>query len=340
MKKSILALAALSTLGAFSSAAMAQTSVTVYGIVDAGVAYKDAGAGKLTSLDSGLNSTSRLGFKGTEVLNGGLKANFNLEMGLKADTGANDAAIFARGAWVGLSGDDFGSVNFGRHKSLTYIYGAQIDPFADGLLGKTDLMFKINAMRDNSVTYTSNKFGGGFSVAAQYGFGEKAGNASAGRVTSVAAAYNNGPLNANIVWDQLNDANGNTAIAGEKLLAGVSYDLGKDFYGIKLNAMYEEIKGSISLTNLNETKEQLYMLGSSIKNGANTFIVSYTDSNVKTSSHANSNRVALGYTYDLSKRTNFYASVANVKNEKSVKTLADVNGATARLFNFGIRHKF
>lgn len=339
MKKSILALAALSTLGAFSSAAMAQTSVTVYGIVDAGVAYKDAGAGKLTSLDSGLNSTSRLGFKGSEVLNGGLKANFNLEMGLKADTGANDTALFARGAWVGLSGDDFGSVNFGRHKSLTYIYGAQIDPFMDGLLGKTDLMFKINNVRDNSVTYTSNSFNG-FSVAAQYGFGEKAGDATANRVTSVAASYINGPLNANIVWDQMKDANGNTAVGGEKLLAGASYDFGKDFYGIKLNAMYEEIKGSTSLTNLKETKEQLYVIGGSIKEGANTFILSYTDSNVKTSVNANSNRIALGYTYDLSKRTNLYASVANVKNEKSIKTLADVNGATARLFNFGIRHKF
>jgi len=336
MKKSILALA---LLGAFSSAAMAQSSVTIYGVVDVGVAYKDAGAGKLTSLDSGLNSTSRLGFRGTEALSGGLKANFNLEMGLKADTGANDAALFARGAWVGLSGEDFGSVNFGRHKSLTYIYGAQIDPFMDGLLGKTDLMFKINSVRDNSITYTSKSFSG-FSVAAQYGFGEKAGNATANRVTSVAASYINGPLNANIVWDQLKDTNGNLAIGGEKLLAGASYDLGKNFYGIKLNAMYEEIKGSTSLTNLKETKEQLYMVGGSIKEGANTFILSYTDSNVKTSVSANSSRIALGYTYDLSKRTNLYASVANVKNEKAVKTLADLNGATARLFNVGVRHKF
>lgn len=340
MKKSILALAALSTLGAFSGAAMAQTSVTVYGIVDAGVAYKKAGAGTVTSLDSGLNSTSRLGFRGTETLSGGLKANFNLEMGLKADTGGNDAALFARGAWVGLSSADFGSVNLGRHKSLTYIYGAQIDPFMDGLLGKTDMMFKINAVRDNSITYTSNSFGGGFSVAAQYGFGEKAGDAKANSVTSVAAAYANGPLMANIVWDQVKDTNGNLAVGGEKLLAGVSYDLGKDFFGVKLNAMYEEIKGSTSLTVLKETKEQLYMVGGSIKEGASTFILSYTDSNVKTSTNANSNRIALGYTYELSKRTNLYASMARVDNEKSVKTLADVNGATATLFNFGIRHKF
>lgn len=340
MKKSILALAVMTTLAATSGAAFAQSSVTVYGIVDVGAAYKNAGAGTVTSLDSGLNSTSRFGLKGTEDLGGGLKANFNLEAGIKADTGANDAALFARGAWVGLSSADFGSVNLGRHKALTYIYGAAIDPFMDGLLGKTDLMFKINHVRDNSITYTSNKFGGGFTLAAQYGFGEKAANATANRVTSFAAAYANGPLMANIVFDQAKDANGNMAVGGEKLLAGVSYDFGKDFYGVKLHGMFQEIKGSTSLTVLKETKEEQYMLGASIKDGANTWIVSYTDANVKTSVNANSSRIALGYTYDLSKRTNLYASMARVENEKAAKTLADVAGVNARLFNFGIRHKF
>jgi predicted porin len=340
MKKSILALAVLS---AISGAAMAQSSVTIYGIIDAGVAYKNAGAGTVTSLDSGLNSTSRLGFKGTETLTGGLKANFNLEMGLKADTGSTDAALFARGAWVGLSGDDFGSVNVGRYKSLTYIYGAQVDPFMDGLLGKSDLMLKINSVRDNSVTYTSNSMSG-FTFAAQYGFGEKAGNATANRVTSLAGSYANGPLVANIVWDETKDTNGNLSVSGKetgkRLLAGASYDFGKDFYGVKLNAMFEEIKGAVSLTNLTETKESLYVLGASIKDGASTFIGSYTSSKMKTTANADSSRVALGYTYDLSKRTNLYTSLARVENNKTVKTLADVNGATARLFNVGIRHKF
>jgi predicted porin len=336
MKKSIVALALMS---AFSGAALAQSQVTLYGVMDLGVSYKDAGAGKLTSLDSGLNSSSRLGFKGSEVLTNDLNVNFNLEMGVKADTGATDSELFGRGAWVGLSGKDFGAVNLGRHKSLTYIYGAAIDPFMDGLLGKTDLMFKINNVRSNSVTYLSSNFSG-FSVAAQYGFGEVAGSGTKNSVTSVAGAYSNGPLLANVVWDQVKDVNGNTAIGGEKLLAGVSYDLGKDFFGLKLNAMFQEIKGSTSLTNLKETKEEQFMFGGSIKNGASTFIGSYTSTDVKTSVNANTTRVALGYIYELSKRTNLYTSVAHVENEKSVKILADVSGATAKLFNVGIRHKF
>ena len=331
MKKSILALA---LMGAFSSAALAQSSVTVYGIVDAGIAYKDAGLGKVTSVDSGLNSTSRLGFKGTEVLSGGLKANFNLEMGLKADTGANDTALFARGAWVGLSGD-FGSVNLGRHKSLTYIYGAQIDPFADGLLGKTDLMFRINAVRDNSITYTTNSMEG-FSAAAQYGFGEVTSNASANSVTSLAGTYGSGPVLASIVWDSVKDVNGNKAIGGEKLLIGGTYDFGM----FKAHGLFESIKGSVSATNLTQTKEELWTLGATVKSDASTFMASYTGDKNKTTTKANSTRIALGYTYDLSKRTNLYTSLAQVKNDAAVKVMADKAGATAKLFNVGIRHKF
>lgn len=333
MKKSLLSLAVLGTLLA-SGSAMAQSSVTVYGVVDVGVAYKNAGAGTVTSLDSGLNSTSRLGFKGTETLADGLKVNFGLEMGIKADTGANDANLFARGAWVGFTGD-LGEVNFGRHKSLTYIYGAKLDPFSDGLLGKTDTMYKINGVRDNSITYMS-KSNAGFSFAAQYGFGEVAGNTTANRVTSLAGNYANGNLLASVVWDSVKDANGNKAIAGEKVLAGVVYDFGM----FKAHALYQTVKGSTSLTNLTETKENFWTLAATTKSGPNTFMISYTDDKNKTKANADATRIALGYTYDLSKRTNLYASLANVKNDSTVKVMADKAGATAKLFNFGIRHKF
>ena len=335
MKKSLLSLALLAAFSATcASSAMAQSSVTVYGVVDVGVAYKNAGAGTVTSLDSGLNSTSRLGFKGTETLADGLKVNFGLEMGLKADTGANDTNLFARGAWVGLSGD-FGDVNLGRHKSLTYVYGAKLDPFADGLLGKTDTMYKINAVRDNSITYMSAS-SSGFSMAAQYGFGEVTGNNTANSVRSLAGNYSNGPLLASVIWDSAKDANGNKAVAGERVLAGAVYDFGM----FKGHALYQTVKGSTSLTNLAETKENFWTLAATTKSGANTYMISYTDQKNKTKINSNASRIALGYTYDLSKRTNLYASLANVKNDSLVKVMADKAGSTAKLFNFGIRHKF
>lgn len=335
MKKTLLAIAIMAS---FSGTALAQSSVVIYGQIDLGVAYKDAGKGKVTSLDSGLNGTSRLGFKGTESLGGGLNANFNLEMGLKADTGASDSALFARGAWVGLSSKEFGAVNFGRHKALTYIYGKPLEPFNDGLLGKTDLMFKINNVRDNSVTYISNNVQG-FSAAAQYGFGEIAGNATAKRVLSAAVTYDNGPILASIVWDQVKDANGNLAPSGEKLMAGATYNFGTKPSSLKAHVMINEVKGTVA-PSLALIKEQLTMVGISSKEGANTFIASFTRSKIKTASDSNSNRIALGYVYDLSKRTNLYTSIARVQNDKKVKTLADADGATARLFNVGIHHNF
>ena len=82
MKKSLLALAVL----AASGAAMAQSSVTLYGVADAGVTYVNGGQ-NWSGVTSGNNLTSRIGFRGVEDLGGGLKANFRLEAGLNLDNG-------------------------------------------------------------------------------------------------------------------------------------------------------------------------------------------------------------------------------------------------------------
>ena len=119
MKKSLVALAVLS---AFAGIASAQTSVTVYGIVDAGVTREDSGLRTFNRLDSGNQSTSRLGFKGTEDLGGGLSAQFLLEQGFSLDNGAvQDSArtAFNRQAYIGLTGN-FGQVRLGRQKTVMY----------------------------------------------------------------------------------------------------------------------------------------------------------------------------------------------------------------------------
>ena len=130
MKKKFIALA---VLGAVAGAAQAQSAVTIYGIVDTGVTYTNKvllpstttrATGSKFSVDSGMLSGSRLGFKGTEDLGGGLKALFQLEMGFKNDTGtidgsnngvANTNTLFRRLSVVGLSGN-FGSILLGRRK--------------------------------------------------------------------------------------------------------------------------------------------------------------------------------------------------------------------------------
>src|ERR1700712_516811 len=114
MKKSLLALAAL---GTFAGAAQAQSSVTLYGIIDAGFVYNNNQAGqKLYSLNSGNLQGSRWGLRGTEDLGGGLKAIFVLENGFDVNTGklGQSGLEFGRSAYVGLSSAQFGTVTLGR----------------------------------------------------------------------------------------------------------------------------------------------------------------------------------------------------------------------------------
>src|SRR5450830_704278 len=101
MKKSLIAIA---VLAATSSAAFAQSNVTIYGILDAGITSERGGAaGNVTKVTSGAASASRLGFKGTEDLGGGLSAVFKLEAGVKVDDGSLDntnSVLFNREAYV------------------------------------------------------------------------------------------------------------------------------------------------------------------------------------------------------------------------------------------------
>ncbi|MES2106845.1 MAG: porin [Pseudomonadota bacterium] len=335
MKKSLLAVA---LLGAFSGAAFAQSSVTVYGIVDAGISRDDNGgpAGAKLGQDSGLQSGSRLGFKGTEDLGGGLKANFVLESGIKEDTGTYDQGglAFGRQAYVGLSGD-FGAVNLGRQKSVTYSIGEAVDPFAIGLAGDMNRLFKTSTRRDNAVTYTTTNLSG-FVGSAQYAFGEVAGNNTANRTVGVSGTYSAGPLFAALAYEKVNDANGNDAVGGKKVFVGGTYN----FDVVKAHAAYETIKGSVSATNLTETEQRLWMIGATVPFGASAFLIDYTRLKDQNVSNADANQIALGYTYALSKRTNLYTSYSRTANDSKVAYNAGANGATDKFFNFGIRHAF
>ncbi len=194
MKKSLIALAALS---AFATAAQAQSSVTVYGLIDAGYATSNIehGAGLETNqkVVGGLHSAngtgtlsgSRIGFRGVEDLGGGLKANFVLETGINysngeatttpAATGAGQAngSMFAnvRQGWAGLSGKA-GEIRIGTHNSLAKDASEAIDPNSGvtmtGWFGQTGLQVTRPA---NSITYLSPVMNG-FSVQAQYDEGE------------------------------------------------------------------------------------------------------------------------------------------------------------------------
>lgn len=205
------------TLFTLAGTAHAQSSVTLYGLIDAGVTYTNnqvgpTGAGHSNwELKSGPVQYSRWGLRGAEDLGGGLKAIFNLENGFNLNSGQNTSSnrIFNRQAYVGLSSRDYGVLTFGRQTddmvdfvgplSLTGTeYGGThfAHPFDVDNLNDS---FQIN----NAVKYQSPDFAG-FKLGALYGFSNQAGGFSNNRAYSFGMSYMWGPLNFGAGFLQLN----------------------------------------------------------------------------------------------------------------------------------------
>ena len=247
MKKAVM-LAALT--GAFATTAHAQSSVTLYGIIDEGITYtsNQGGHSNWQETDGAIN-TSRWGLRGTEDLGGGLNAIFTLENGCNGTNGTlrQDGRLFGRQAFVGLSGNQYGSVTLGRQYDSVVDYlgplaltGTQYGgtffahPFDNDNL---DNDFRI----DNSVKFQSANYGG-FKFGALYGFSNEAGDFANNRAYSFGASYNYAGLTVAAGYLQLNsditsvvvtNTNGaldgdNTFFAGRQRTwgAGVKYVFG------------------------------------------------------------------------------------------------------------------
>lgn len=338
MKKSLIALAVLS---AVAGVAQAQSSVTVYGVLDMAVQNENrgGGTGSTTALDSGIQSGSRLGFKGSEDLGGGLKANFKLEMGVNADTGssAQGGLAFGRNATVGLSGD-FGAVNFGRQNIPLFNAVDSIDPFSTGMssgtagvgtsgYGAAAFFVPVAPRSNNTVNYSTNDISG-FSATVAYTFGEQAGSTNQLRQAGVSASYNAGPLSVIAAYHNANDASIDP-VATKVAFGGVTYDFGV-------------VKAAVAYGNM--TGSKAWMLGATVPvTAVDALIGSYTRTTDKNAGTAdNGSQIALGYTHSLSKRTNLYSTFARTTNDANSNAggLAAGKGLTDRLFNVGIRHMF
>ncbi|MEX3944322.1 porin [Paraburkholderia sp. BR10937] len=198
MKKSLLALAAL---GAFAGVAHAQSSVTLYGIIDEGFNINTNSGGKhLYNLSSGVMQGSRFGLRGAEDLGGGLKAVFVLENGFDVNTGklGQGGLMFGRQAYVGLSSAQFGTVTLGRQYDsvVDYVGPLEAGDQWGGYIAAhpQDLDNFNNAYRtNNTVKFTSANYAG-LTFGGTYSFGGQAGNFTANQIWSLGAGYNNGPL--------------------------------------------------------------------------------------------------------------------------------------------------
>jgi predicted porin len=329
---------ALAILGACAHTAMAQSAIDIYGIVDMGFVHDSGGnsAGAVNGLGSGVQSGSRLGFKGREDLGGGLAAIFKLEQGILMDTGTSDQGglLFGREAFVGLQGG-FGAIKLGRQYNPLYNGRLIYDPFESGFTGDFARVVLNGGKRvNNSVVYVTPSGLGGFNAEAQYGFGEQPGDNAKGRQYGLALGYSNGPLNIRLGHDALN----NVPAAGAAVVTTRSTALGGnyDFTILKAYAMVQ-VNKSTAATAL-DTRD--YLLGVSVPFGDSALLGSYIHHQNKAVANADSNQIAIGYTYALSKRTNLYTSYSRLANDSRAKIQTDKLGATDKLFAVGLRHLF
>ncbi|WP_298398468.1 porin [uncultured Azonexus sp.] len=359
MQKKIIALA---IAGLASTAAFAQTNVTVYGVADAYYGnFSAKGTDGLSGIQSGGLSGSRVGFRGTEDLGNGLKAVFEYELAFNLDSNApNTAAINgaatagdARGngltntrqSFVGLAGG-FGTVVAGRLQTPGYYIGkfdalasAAISPQAILAADQGATIAPSNAGRvNNAAAYISPTFSG-FSAVAAYGFGEETvDNTERESVIGLGLNYANGPVAVSYVYHKVGNVGANN-VAGAQFndqkehMVGASYDFGV----VKVLGSYQ----TMDTTNVQNDKDKIYQLGVVVPVGKGNVHAAYGKA-ARDAARSDSKSWTVAYTYGLSKRTTAYAGYNSTSNDNlaNAGVLTPAAGGKSRGAVVGLRHTF
>ncbi len=349
MKKTLLALAAL----AATSAAFAQSSVTLYGVVDVSV-ERVKGDHQVNRVSSSNLASSRLGFKGTEDIGGGLKANFALETAVTADTGANGGGstrFFDRAAWAGLSGGA-GEIRLGRQDSsigalagdTTILGGQAYDDLKIVATRAADSYRRV----DNAITYILPTVIQGVTAQLQYStaagssgaVGSEAYGSNLGESAGLSVKYASGPILAGLGYLNIKDTTAGAPDnrANATLVYG-GYDLGM----AKVIAYYD---AETAVTGT----QRLSVLGvKAIVPVSADLTVQAGISKAKnvagsTSSNDNALTTAVKAVYKLSKRTSVYGLGTIVNNgdgvNKGISGVSISNGGTAGAIAAGVAHAF
>ncbi|BDT68411.1 outer membrane porin protein 32 [Comamonadaceae bacterium OS-1] len=352
MKKRLIAAAALTLV---STLAAAQSSVTVYGNVDLGVLTQNHAANK-TQLYNGGISPSVWGFRGSEDLGGGLKAHFNLEGHIAADTGAaggnattGAAALFRRQSNVGLSSADWGTLTLGNQYSPAILAFAATDPrglrenfsglypwaYNSGVLTTGGNQNNdVGVFIQNAISYSHTL--GPVGIAGGYSVSE-----TKGAVVSLGVTYA-GPVSLSAAYQATNKPNTSERLSSIYTL-GAGYTLG-DFTG-KLNYLRGSNKDATTLADVSKVG----VLGAGLDwrtSTANTVGVSAYFAKDKNHSADKTTTLILSDEYALSKRTTLYGTLAfaNAKAGATLLTSVVAGGtmadANTTLLNVGIKHAF
>jgi len=334
--------------GVAAGGAHAQSQVTVYGIVDVALAHMDNAdaAGRGVTREPSLTGSlpSRIGFRGTEDLGGGLAAVFNLESGFNPDVGTlgQGGRIFGRQAWVGLRGG-WGTLQLGRILNMTYLATMKSDVLGPNLFSINSIdLYLPNARSDNAIGYLGTF--NGLTVGATWSFGRDASNAGgpsatgcAGEVPGNARAcrqytallgYETKAYGINTTYDKLY---GNAGAAGG-LTSSADYDRRITANGYAMVGAMKIGAGVIDRKTVAATgiaESDLYYLGASIPVAPRlTLDAQVARKNVKGSPDDTGMAVAR-LTYALSPRSAVYAGIGRMDNRGAAAIALDAGGTTA-----------
>lgn len=333
MKKSLLALA---VLGTFAGLASAQSSVTLFGIVDLGLRNVKNGSVDQKQMAGGALNSNRIGVRGIEDLGGGMRAGFWIEGDMTPDNGTAGGLTWQRRSTVSLMGN-WGEIRLGRDYTPSFWNTTIFDPF--GLVGVGSFgNLSINALGTGAATYVraDNSVGyflpgnlGGFYGQVQTSAGE---GIDANKQTSARVGFAAGPVNVAVSF-------GSTDTSPNKYkhnnVAG-SYDFGF----LNLMAQYDIVEaGSVD--------QKTWELGAVVPVGQGEFKAAYTNAerDNPTGADPEAKQIAVGYVYNLSKRTAMYGTYSQIKNKNAAAFTVGAGpgsslNAKSTGYEVGLRHSF
>lgn len=358
MQKKIIALA---LAGLASSAAFAQSNVTIYGRADYGYLNRGSNDGGVQGVEdkaemaSGLQAGSRIGFKGSEDLGNGLKAIFQYEFGTSIDVSSGLGTT--RNAYVGLTGN-FGTVVGGRLDGVRYGIFNKYDAFGGGNVGNFTQMTAQVDRANNAIAYISPTFAG-FNAVLAYSThignsnplglaaDESVDNEGDAVLNTVMVGYNNGPISVSADWERVsfrsNPAGGIAALADDVtvMTLGASYDFGF----LKIAALIDNLE--VEGRNGGTLQDQdTWFVSASAPIGKFVLKATYGQTDNDELSNSKGKKFGIGGQYNLSKRTNIYASYGDISNENnaayqiSPAANSQGNGLGVKGFDLGIAHTF
>jgi GBP family porin len=330
--------------------------VTIYGLMDACAIRADLGVGRLTGVNSGCLYGSRLGFRGTEDLGGGLRASFTLESGLTIDNGmlAQGGRMFGRKALVSLGGA-WGSVEMGRDYAPAFYVVQPIDPMGLGIGTASSTIWTgaastTAARNDNAVNLLSPAWGG-LSLRLQVAAGERGNNGSR-NAQGVNVLYRNGKTTAGLSHTRV--ANAGNSDHDRATTVGAKHDFGAfSLAAIVQAGAWEGSRPAAapsSASSIFSRSYRSYLVGGSVRAGdfgrVNASVKRYDD---RTARNFDALQVSVNYVHALSKRTDLYAGYSRLRNEgASSYAVSDATtaysgvtpGASTSLIATGIKHLF